>query len=113
MKHKRLLLFFATLIIINLFSFSLFAQPTAGMVGYFKMDGNLTNNGSASMTASPFSISYSTNNAGAANKALMFGGSTGSYVSITDNGNLDLLGDFSIAFGLCLPSLATNQGFYD
>jgi hypothetical protein len=113
MKLKQLFPFIAVLIITCFLSFSLFAQPTAGMLGHFKMDGNLMNNGSGSMGASPSGISYSTNNAGAPNKALMFAGSTGSYVSITDNGNLDFPGDFSIAFGIYLPSLASNQGFYD
>jgi hypothetical protein len=113
MKLKQLLLFIGVLLTSCFLSFSLFAQPTAGMTGYFKMDGNLNNNGSASMTATPFSITYSTNNAGVANKALMFAGSTGSYASITDNGNLDFLGDFSIAFGVRLSTLATNQGLYD
>ena len=113
MKLKQLLLFIILLIASCWISFSLVAQPTAGLVGFFKMDGNVNNTGSASMTASPSNISYGTNNAGTANKALVFGGATTSYVSITDNGNLDFTGDFSIAFGLYTPSLALNQGFYD
>src|SRR5690242_7178121 len=113
MRLRQLLLFIVILLASCFLSFSLFAQTTAGMVGYFKFDGNLINNGSASMTATPSGISYSTNNAGAPTRALMFGGSTGSYVSITDNGNLDFMGDFSICFAVYLPSLATNQGFYD
>src|SRR6267154_858574 len=103
MKLKQFILFVILLLVSSWISFSLIAQPTAGLVGFFKMDGNLTNTGSSSMSATPFSISYSTNNAGVPNKALMFAGSTGSYVSITDNGNLDFAGDFSISFGVFVP----------
>ena len=113
MKLKQLILFVVLLIASCWFGFSLIAQPTSGMVGFFKMDGNLTNTGSASMTATPYIISYGTSSGGAPNKTLQFGGSTSSYVKITDNGNLDFLGDFSIAFGLFMPSLASTQGFYD
>jgi len=95
--------------------FGAFTQPppTTGLVGHFKFDGNLTNSGPAIMTATSFSTTFSTNSVGVANKALMFGGSIASYVSITDNTNLDFSGDFSIAFGVYTTSIAVNHGYYD
>jgi hypothetical protein len=89
------------------------AQPTAGLVCHLKMDGNLTNNGSASITATSTNTSFTTNATGTPNKAILFTGTTTSAVTITDNGNLDFTGDFSIAFGVYLASTSTNQGLYD
>ena len=93
---KRILLLSIAVFVIG----SAYAQPTAGMVGYFDMSGNLNNSGSASMTASSTNTSFTTNAQGAPNKALLFGGTTTSAATITDNGNLDFAGDFSIAFGM-------------
>ncbi len=89
------------------------AQPTAGLVGQLKLDGNLNNSGSASITATSTNTSFTTNAVGAANKALLFAGTTASAVNITDNGNLDFAGDFSISFGIYMATSALNQGFYD
>ncbi len=113
MKMKALLLTMGLFTVCLLNNNFLFAQPTAGMVGHFKFDGNLTNFGSGTMSATSSNTTYSTNNVGAPNKALMFGGTTTSYASITDNGNLDFTGDFSIAFGVYTPSIAVNHGYYD
>jgi hypothetical protein len=82
-------------------------------VGYFNFDGNLNNSGSGSMTAAGFSTTFGTNIGGTPNKALQFAGTTGSYATITDNGNLDFSGDFSLAFGVYITTTAANQGFYD
>ncbi len=87
------------------------AQPTAGLVGQLKLDGNLNNSGSASITATSTNTSFTTNAVGAANKALLFAGTTASAVNITDNGNLDFAGDFSISFGIYMATSALNQGF--
>lgn len=89
------------------------AQLSSGMLGYFSLDGNFTNSGSASMSASTFNTSFGTNLHGVAGKALQFSGNTGSYTTITDNGNLDFTGDFSICFGVYITTTAINQGFYD
>ena len=82
------------------------AQPTSGLVGYFTLDGNVNNTGSGSITAAANNTTYTTNGAGVSNKAIKFAGSISSDVVITDNGNLDFIGDFSIAFGLNMSSLA-------
>ncbi|NOT91995.1 LamG-like jellyroll fold domain-containing protein [Ferruginibacter sp.] len=106
---KKILLLsiaFFAVIIIN-------AQPTAGLVGHFKLDGNLTNSGLASMSATAFNTSYTANAAGATNKAMQFAGTLTSYVSITDNANLDFAGDFSFAFGVYMANNTSSQGFYD
>jgi len=90
-----------------------FAQLSAGLVGHFPLDGNVTNSGSGTITASTFNTTFGTNGTGAPNKALQFGGTTASYSSIVDNGNLDFTGDFSISFGIYMASNSVNQGFYD
>jgi len=106
---KRILLLSIAIFVIG----NTYAQPTAGLVCHLKMDGNLTNSGSASITATSTNTSFTTNAAGTPNKALLFGGTTTSFASITDNGNLDFAGDFSIAFGIYMATTSLNQGFYD
>lgn len=106
---KKILLLTVTVLTIGVLT----AQPTAGLVGHFKLDGNLTNSGSASMSAAAFNTSYTANAAGATNKAMQFAGTLTSYVSITDNANLDFTGDFSFAFGVYITNITSNQGFYD
>jgi hypothetical protein len=106
---KRILLLSIAFFVIG----NTYAQPTAGLVGYFSMDGNLTNGGSASMTASSTNTSFTTNAQGLTNKALLFGGTITSAATITDNGNLDFAGDFSISFGVYMTSNSASQGFYD
>lgn len=113
MNHRNLLLAVTFFSCFLLLTNKLNAQPTAGLVGHFRFDGSVTNIGSGSMTATAHNVTYTTNGAGAANKAIQFGGLTTSDVVITDNGNLDFAGDFSIAFGIKPTSLTTNQGFYD
>lgn len=106
---RKFLLLSITLLCIN----TGWAQLSSGMVGYFSLDGNFTNSGSATMSASTFNTSFGTNLHGVAGKALQFGGTTSSYTTITDNGNLDFTGDFSICFGVYITSTVINQGFYD
>jgi len=113
MKWKKLSLLFDLLVISFLYSPAAIAQPTAGLTGYFSFDGNLNNTAPTSMSATGSNISYSTNGAGAPSKALMFAGTVTSAVSVTDNGNLDFSGDFSIAFGIYMATNALNQGIYD
>ena len=91
----------------------IFAQPTAGLVGYFNFNNNILNTGSASITATTTNAPFATGNNGAPNSAIQFTGSTTSYASITDNGNLDFAGDFSISFGMLITSTAASQGFVD
>jgi Concanavalin A-like lectin/glucanases superfamily/Secretion system C-terminal sorting domain len=112
MNLKNLLLT-AAIISFCLLNNNLVAQPTSGLVGHFKLDGSVTNTGPASMTATPHNVTYTTNGAGASNKAIKFAGTLTSDVVITDNANLDFTGDFSIAFGVNPTTLAVNQGFYD
>lgn len=89
------------------------AQPTSGLVGFFKFNGSTSNTGSASISASTVNTTYSTNSGGSPNSAIQFGGSVSSYSSITDNGNLDFSGDFSISFGIFMASTVSSQGIYD
>ncbi len=115
MKQKKLLLVSVLLILFFFNNSWLVAQPPpiTGLVGHFKFDGNLSNSAPTTMSATSFSTSYGANGAGVANKAVQFGGTTTSYVNITDNGNLDFTGDFSIAFGVYPTSTSVNHGYYD
>jgi hypothetical protein len=106
---KKILLSAITVLVIA----NSYAQLTAGLVGYFPLDGSVSNSGSGSITAATFNTSFGTNGAGTVNKALQFGGTTGSYTSITDNGNLDFSGDFSVSFGIYMTSNTASQGYYD
>src|SRR5258708_7908536 len=100
MNHRNLLLAVTFFSCCLLLTNKLNAQPTTGLVGHFKFDGNVTNLGSGSMTATAHNVTYTTNGAGVSNKAVQFGGLITSDVVVTDNGNLDFAGDFSIAFGV-------------
>ncbi len=110
MKLKQLLLLFVLLISSCLFSFSLFAQTTAGMLAHFKMDGSITNLGSATVTGTAVGTSYTTNNAGAANKAIQLAGNLNSYIDFVDNGNLDFTGtnNFTISFAFFFNGTSTG-----
>ena len=114
MKLKQLLLFFVLLITTCLLSFSLFAQTTVGMLAHFKMDGSITNLGSAAVTGTAIGTSYTTNNAGAPNKAIQFPGNVNSYVDFVDNGNLDFPSgtNFTISFSFYFNGTA-NGGLID
>lgn len=115
MKRKKLLP--AALFVFSFFVNNswLVAQPppTAGLVGHFKFDGDLTNSAPTTMSVTSFSTAYGANGAGIANKAIQFGGTTSSYTTVTDNGNLDFTGNFSIAFGVYATNISVNHGYYD
>ncbi len=99
MKLKQLLLLIAVLLISCFLSFSLFGQaPTAGLLCHFKFTGNMTNTGPASITAAGTGTSYTADKFGNANSALQLAGNTSSYVTFTDNGNLDFTGNFTVSF---------------
>lgn len=110
MKFRQLLLFVVVLLASCFLSFSLFSQPTSGMLAHFKMDGSITNLGSATVTGTAIGTSYSTNNAGAANKAIQFAGNVNSYVDFVDNGNLDFPSgtNFTISFSFYFNSTSTG-----
>jgi hypothetical protein len=114
MKLKQLLLFIIVLLASCWFSFSLFAQTTVGMLAHFKLDGSITNLGSANVTGTANNTSYTTNNAGAANKAIQFGGTTTSWIDFVDNGNLDFPSgtNFTISFSFFYNGSA-NCGMLD
>jgi hypothetical protein len=114
MKLKQLLLFFVLLITTCLLSFSLFSQTTVGMLAHFKMDGSITNLGSANVTGTANGTTYTTNNAGVANKAILLAGTTTSWIDFVDNGNLDFSGtaNFTISFSFFYNGTA-NCGLLD
>jgi hypothetical protein len=78
------------------------------------MDGSITNLGSANVTGTAIGTSYTTNNAGAANKAILFAGNVNSWIDFVDNGNLDFPSgtNFTIAFSFYYNGNA-NCGMID
>lgn len=111
MKLRQLLLFVVVLLVSCFLSFSLFSQPsTTGLLAYFKLNGNTTNSGTANVTASAISTTYTTNNANTANSALQFAGNLSSYIDFTDNGNLDFAGtaNFTISFSFFFNGSSTG-----
>jgi Concanavalin A-like lectin/glucanases superfamily/Secretion system C-terminal sorting domain len=110
MKLKQLLLFIVMLIISCFLSFSLFAQTTVGMLAHFKMDGSITNLGSANVTGTAIGTSYTTNNANVPNTAIQFAGNVNSYVDFVDNGNLDFPSgtNFTISFSFYFNGASTG-----
>ncbi len=110
MKLKQLLLLFLLLILSLLTLFPLAAQTTVGLLAHFKLDGNTTNSGPANVTASAISTTYTTNNAGAATKALQFGGNLNSYIDFVDNGNFDFTGtnNFTVSFSFYFNGSSTS-----
>lgn len=109
MNLRQTLLMFITVLIACFLCFSVWGQTTAGMIAHFKFSGNAGNTGPANVTASAVSTSYSTNNAGAPNSALQFGGNLNSYVDFVDNGNLDFTGtnNFTISFSFFFNGSST------
>lgn len=103
---KRILFSITTIVFIG----SLFAQATAGLIGNFKFEGNVTNSGSANITATAIGTTYIANKAGVSNNAIQFNGTTASYVDFVDNGNLDFSGttNFSIAFSFYFNGTSTG-----
>ncbi len=111
MKIRQLLLFIVVLLASCFLSFSLFAQPTTvGMLAHFKFNGNTTNNGSATVSATTVSTTYTTDPQGTANHAVQFGNNLNSYVDFVDNGNLDFSGaaNFTIAFSFFFNGSSTS-----
>jgi hypothetical protein len=111
MNIRQLLLLFVLLIASCLLGFTLVAQPASGLVAHFRFNGNATNAGPGNVTATFFNISGAPSSGGSVNKAIQFGGNINSYVGITDNGNLDFTGDFTVAMGFY--STGSNGGVFD
>jgi hypothetical protein len=86
------------------------AQTTVGLTGYWPFNGNYTNNGSASATATGVSTSFTTNSCAAANAAVQFQGNVNSYVNFVDNGNFDFAGtqNFTVAFSFFFNGNSTS-----
>ena len=109
MNLRQTLLMFIAVLTACFLCFSVWGQTNAGMIAHFKFSGNAGNTGPANVTASAVSTSYSTNNAGAPNSALQFGGNLNSYVEFVDNGNLDFSGtnNFTISFSFFFNGSST------
>lgn len=90
--------------------FSLTAQTSAGLIAHFKFSNNTSNSVATPVTATAVSTTYSTNNAGAANKAIQFGGNLNSYVDFVDNSTLDFgsTNNFTISFGFFFNGTTTS-----
>lgn len=93
------------------------AQPTAGLVSYWTMNGNLTSSGPTSINITNTNVTATTNAAGTINTAMAFNNPTGSVVSfgtVTPNASLNFTGDFSIDFAFYINSPYVHaMGFFD
>lgn len=114
MNLRQTLLMFITVLIACFLCFSVWGQTTTGMLAHFKFTGNTSNTGPANVSATAISTSYTTNNAGAPNSAVQFGGNLNSLVEFVDNGNLDFTGNtnFTISFGFFFNG-STTSGLID
>jgi Concanavalin A-like lectin/glucanases superfamily/Secretion system C-terminal sorting domain len=103
---RRLLLFACVIVISGIAA----AQPSAGLVGHFRFNGNTTNTGSASMSATTFNTPYTTNHLGAPNTAVQFAGALTSYIDFVDNGNADFTGtnNFTVACSFLFTGTGTG-----
>lgn len=118
MKLKQLPLL-ALLLTAPLFHTTLFAQaPTAGLVGYWPMNGNYNAGPGTSVNGVNAGSTATTNKAGVANSAMNFSNPASTvpqYAThpVTAGLNFTAAQDFSIAFMFYLPSWFHNLGFYD
>jgi hypothetical protein len=118
MKRKQLPLL-ALLLTASLFHTTSFAQaPTAGLVGYWPMNGNYNAGPGTSINGVNAGSTATTDKAGVANSAMNFS-NPASMVSqyaahpVTAGLNFTAAQDFSISFMFYLPSWFHNIGFYD
>lgn len=118
MKFKQLFLLAVLLITSYLLSFSLFAQPTAGRMAYWRMDGNYTDAGTNLIHGSNFGSTATTNNKSVANTAMAYDNPSSpvvQYATHPVNANLSFgtNQDFTIDFSLLTTSQPHPGGIYD
>ena len=111
MHMRHLFLLIVLLIMSCMLTFTSTAQPTSGLVAHFKFNGTSANSGPGNVSATFFNISGTPSSGGAPGKAIQFQGNANSYVGITDNGNLDFTGNFTVAMGYY--SNGANGGIFD
>lgn len=110
---KRILLFLGAALCL---SYTI-AQPTAGLVAYWPLNGNFTDNGPNNISVTNTSVTATTNAAGIINSAMSFNNPTStvaSYATITSNAAINFTGDFSIDFSFYINSpYVHGMGFFD
>lgn len=112
---KKILLYAITVFCI---SYTI-AQPTAGLVAYWPMNGNFTDAGPYAINGSSIGATATTNSSGTANTAMAFNNPTSTVVQygthpINANLNFGASQDFSISFSTFANSpFVHNGGFYD
>lgn len=109
-------LLFSSLIIFC--SLLLKAQPTAGLMAYWPMNGNFTDAGPNNITGTNFGATATTNNASVANKAMAYANPASpvdQYATHPVNANLNFgtAQDFSISFSVLTTSQPRAGGIYD
>lgn len=117
MKFKQTILLFILLIATCLFSFSIFAQvPTAGLVAYWRLDGNVTDAGPNGIHGSLVGgASGTTNRFGTANSAVNFNNlsTTVSQIAthpVNSNLNFGNAQDFTVSVSFFLTSPWVHAG---
>jgi len=96
--------------------FIISAQPLTGLVAYWPMNGNFTDNGPNNIATTNTGTTSTTNFVGTANTAMLFSNPTATvvqYATPAINAALNFTGDFSLDFSVFLPSLPHTAGFFD
>jgi hypothetical protein len=119
MKWKKNLLVLVLTTASCFIAFSIFAQPTSGLVAYWPMNGNYNDAGPNAINGTNAGSTASTNKSGAANSAMNFDNPTFTVVQYAThpiNSNLNFSGtqNFTITFLFYLNTpWVHNGGFYD
>lgn len=105
--------------IVLLYCLGSFAQPTSGLVAYWRMDGNFNDSTSNAINGTNTGATATTNNFGVANKAMDFNNPTSTVVQYAThpiNAALNFSGtqNFTISFAFYINSpWVHNGGLYD
>lgn len=106
------------LLIAVLYSLCSMAQPTAGLMAYWNMDGNFADNGPYNISVTNNGATATTNNKNVANRAMNFSNPASPVVqfatqAINANVNFGTAQDFSIDFSVLTSSQPRAGGVYD
>lgn len=92
------------------------AQPSAGLVAYWPLNGNFTDNGPSSIVTTGSSVTPTTNKRGITNSAMLFSNPSStvpSYGAAAVNSNINFTGNFSVSLGFMATSIPHAMGLFD
>jgi len=95
---------------IFLLNFSLFAQPTEGLIAHYPLDGNAQDLSGNNFNGTVFNAVAAENRFGLASKAMSFDGDN-DWIEVPDNQLLRLSGDFTISLWLKIEELSNPVAY--